>query len=362
MTQPRFSWIWAVVGAAFFVAALPAARAAELSPAMAQAVAAANKEGTLKLIWSPETLGGAAGAKRAETEMHDAFGTSFAVKFSPGAGSMAVVGSTVLAALKAGRDSSTDVYIGATTFAANFADAGMFQSVDYPALLPGRITPEIVEAKGGVIRFVSFIAGMTYNTALLPHPPQTVEAWLDPSLKGKIASTPAGAGLDVLAANDFWGEQKTLAFTEKFSNQIAGLIRCGDTDRIASGEYLALMFDCGGSDAWRAQAAGAPIDQVVATDFVQLRFFYLGIPKNAPDPNAAKVFIAYLMTPAGQKFSWDTWKEDLHSFPGSHVGAQIAALRAKGAEPRVLDIDWTNRHPEIPAAREKILKIIQRGP
>ena len=363
MTQRRWWWIGAVpFGAALLLGTLPTAHAAELSPALTQAVAAANKEGTLKLVWSPETLGGTAGAKRAEAEMHAMFGTSFAIKFAPGAGSMAVVGSTVLAALKAGREASTDVYIGATTFAANFADAGMFQSVDYPALLPGRITPEIVEAKGGVIRFVSFIAGMTYNTALLPHPPQTVEAWLDPSLKGKIASTPAGAGLDVLAASDFWGEAKTLAFTEKFSTQIAGLIRCGDTDRLAAGEYLALMFDCGGSDAWRAKAAGAPIDQVVANDFVQLRFFYLGIPQNAPDPNAAKVFIAYLMTPAGQKFSWDTWKEDLHTFPGSYVGEQIDALKAAGATPRVLDLAWTDAHPEIPAAREKILKLLQRGP
>lgn len=360
--QRSAAWISAAVAAVLFNGVLQAACAADLSPAMAQAVAAANKEGTLKLIWSPETLGGAAGAKRAEAEMHDAFGTTFSLKFSPGAGSMAAVGSTVLAALKAGRDAGTDVYIGATTFAANFAAAGMFQPVDWPTLLPGRITPDLVEANGDVIRFVSFIAGMTYNTNLLPHPPQTVEAWLDPSLKGKIASTPAGAGLDVLAANDYWGEQKTLAFTEKFSNQIGGLIRCGDTDRIASGEYLALMFDCGGSDAWRAQAAGAPIDQVVATDFVQLRFFYLGIPKNAPDPNAAKVFIAYLMTPAGQKFAWDTWREDLHSFPGSHLGKQIDALKAAGADPRVLDIDWTNRHPEIRAAREKILKLLQRGP
>jgi iron(III) transport system substrate-binding protein len=294
--------------------------------------------------------------------MRQSFGTTFAVKFAPGAGSMSVVGSNVLAELKAGRPASTDVYIGATTFAAHFAAEGLFQPVDWPALLPGRITSDIIEANGAVIRFVSFVAGITYNTNLLPHPPRTVEGWLDPSLKGKIASTPAGAGLDVLAANDFWGEQRTLAFAEKFSTQIAGIIRCGDTDRLAAGEFWALMFDCGGSDAWRAKARGAPIDQIVPTDFVQLRFFYLGIPKNAPDPNAAKVFIAYMMSSEGQKFSWDTWREDLHTFPESHVGEQIAALRTAGADPRVLDIDWTNRHPETGTAREKLVRLLMRAP
>jgi ABC-type Fe3+ transport system substrate-binding protein len=338
------------------------AGAADLSPALAQAVAASNKEGTLRLIWSPETLGGERGAKRAEAEMREAFGTTFSVKFAPGAGSMSVVGANVLAELKGGRPASTDVYIGATTFAARFAAEGMFQSVDWPALLPGRIMPEMAEADGAVIRFVSFVAGITYNTNLLPHPPQTVEGWLDPSLKGEIASTPAGAGLDVLAANDFWGEQRTLAFAQKLSTQIAGIVRCGETDRLASGEFWALMFDCGASDAWRAKAAGAPIDQIVPTDFVQLRFFYFGIPKNAPDPNAAKVFIAYMMSAQGQKLAWDTWREDLHTFPGSHVGQQIAALRAAGATPRVLDIDWTNRHPETGPVREKLLKLLLRAP
>lgn len=338
------------------------AGAAELSSALADAVAAANKEGTLRLVWSPETLGGERGAKRAEAEMRTAFGTRFSVKFTPGSGSMSVVGSKVLAELRAGQPASTDVYIGATTFAAHFAQEGLFQPVDWPALIPGRITPDMAEANGAVIRFVSFVAGITYNTNLLPQPPRTVEGWLDRSLKGKIASTPAGAGLDVLAASDFWGEQRTLAFTKKLSTQIAGIVRCGETDRLASGEFWALMFDCGGSDAWRAKAAGAPIDQVVPTDFVQLRFFYLGIPRNAPDPNVAKVFIAYLMSPDGQKFSWDTWREDLHTFPESHVGQQLAALRAAGATPRVLDIDWTNRHPETGAAREKILKLLLRAP
>jgi hypothetical protein len=74
------------------------------------------------------------------------------------------------------------------------------------------------------------------------------------------------------------------------------------------------------------------------------------------------VFITYMMSAAGQRFSWDTWREDLHTFPESHVGQQLAALRAAGAEPRVLDIDWTDHHPETGAAREKLLKLLLRAP
>lgn len=349
-----------VLAAAFAVAIFAhQSMAADVSPELAKLVEAANKEGTLRLVWSGSTLGGSAGAKRAEEEMRKKFGTTFAVKFAPGAGSMGEVGATILAEQKASRPSHTDIYLGPTTFVARFADAGMFQSADWGALLPGRATPEIVEANGGAVRVVSFVAGITYNTKLLPNPPTTVEGWLAPNLKGKLATTTAAAGLDVLAANDFWGEEKTLAFAAKLSDHLAGVMRCGETNRISSGEYWALIFDCGGSDAMLAKATGAPVDQAMATDFVQIRFFYMGVPKNSASPNAAKVFISYMLSPEGQKLAWDTWGGDLHSFSESNIRKPLEALKEKGATPRVLDIKWTNEHPETGAAREKILKVLR---
>ena len=337
--------------------AFPAA--AQVSPEMQKTIEAANKEGELRLIWSGATLGGAAGAKKAEEALHEKYGATFSIKFAPGAGSMAVVGSTLMAEQQANRPASPDVYIGPTTFVARFAEAGMFQPADWTALLPGRITPEMIEADGTAVRFVSFVAGVTYNSRLLPNPPKTVEGWLDPKLKGKLASTTAAAGFDVLAADDFWGEAKTLAYAEKLSGHLAGLIRCGETNRLASGEFWALIFDCGGSDTVLAKAKGAPVDQVVARDFVQTRFFYLAVPKNSASPNAAKAYIAFMMSPEGQKLAWDTWAEDLHMFPESNMAKQIEELKQEGANPRVLDIKWTNDHPETGAAREKILKIMR---
>jgi ABC-type Fe3+ transport system substrate-binding protein len=338
---------------------VPASKAAEISPELAKTIAAANQEGTLKLIWSGSTLGGSAGAKRAEDEMRKMFGTTFSIKFAPGAASMAEVGTGILAEQKANRPASTDIYLGPTTFIARFADAGMFQSADWTALLPGRITPEIVEANGGAVRISSYVAGITYNTKLLPNPPTTVEGWLAPELKGKLATTTAAAGLDVLSANDFWGEQKTLAFASRLSDHLAGVMRCGETSRLSSGEFWALIFDCGGSDAYMAKVKGAPVDQIIASDFAQVRFFYMGVPKNAASANAAKVFITYMLTPEGQKFAWDTQGTDLHSFAESNTRKPLDALRAKGATPRVLDVKWTNEHPETGPAREKILKTLR---
>jgi ABC-type Fe3+ transport system substrate-binding protein len=348
-----------LAAAAALVISVQQAKAADVSPELAKTIAAANKEGMLRLVWSGSTLGGSAGAKRAEEEMRKKFGTTFTVRFAPGAGSMGEVGATILAEQRANRPAHTDIYLGPTTFVARFADAGMFQSADWGALLPGRATPEIVEANGSAVRVVSFVAGITYNTKLLPNPPTTVEGWLAPNLKGKLATTTAAAGLDVLAANDFWGEDKTLAFAAKLSDHLAGVMRCGETNRISSGEYWALIFDCGGSDAMLAKTSGAPVNQAIATDFVQVRFFYMGVPKNSENSNAAKVFISYMLSPEGQKFAWDTWGSDLHSFPESNIRKPLEALKAQGATPRVLDIKWTNEHPETGVAREKILKVLR---
>ena len=59
------------------------------------------------------------------------------------------------------------------------------------------------------------------------------------------------AGFDILAAKDVYGPEKAVAFAKEFSGQVAGLIRCDDNQRIASGEFLALLLDCGGTDIFK---------------------------------------------------------------------------------------------------------------
>jgi hypothetical protein len=90
-------------------------------------VEAANKEGTLKLIWSGSTP--AAPPARSRPRTLAKFGTTFSIKFAPGAGSMAEVGSSVLAELKANRPAAPTSISGRPPVA-RFADAGVFQPAD----------------------------------------------------------------------------------------------------------------------------------------------------------------------------------------------------------------------------------------
>ena len=60
------------------------ALAADFSPELQDLIKKANAEGELQLSWSQSTLGGASGAREAETEMNKLFGTNIKVSFSPG--------------------------------------------------------------------------------------------------------------------------------------------------------------------------------------------------------------------------------------------------------------------------------------
>ena len=140
---------------------------------------------------------------------------------------------------------------------------------------------------GRVLIVVSRTPGFTYNTNMVSanEVPQRVEDLLNPKWKGKIASTPYAASFDRLAL--IWGEEKTTAFLQKFSKQVAGLIRCGEEERVANGEFALLAFNCDLADANDMRQKGAPVGGRIFKDAGILSYWYLAVPSNSAHPNAA---------------------------------------------------------------------------
>lgn len=151
-----------------------------------------------------------------------------------------------------------------------------------------------------------------------------------------------------------------MGYAGALSESAAGFSRCGEENRIATGEFLALVFDCGGGtvELFRRNA-GPIVDQIIPRDYAQIYFLYLAVPKNATHPNAAKLFATYMMTEAAQQVAWDTWGQDLHSLPGSRTGAKLAALANEGVTPKVLSIAWAQANPQAEEARGEIVKLFQ---
>ena len=333
--------------------------AADVSPALAELIKAADSEKRLRLTWSDETLGGVTGVQEIQADMNKKFGTKIEFQFAPSTISMDQLGNQLTAELKAGRASRLDAFLTSSSSAGRLASADFFHQVDWIALLPDRIRPDMVEANGKLVRFVTYVAGVTYNSKLLPNPPKTLAGYLDPMFKGRLASTGSASAFDILGSTDFLGPEKAIEYAKSLSGQVAGLMRCSDGERLASGEFLALIFDCGGSGSARLADKGAPLAQVILQDFVQLRYFYLGVPKHAAQPNAAKLFIAYMMTAEGQKMAWKHWFSDLHMFPESVTAKQLADSQIDMKVAKDIGIDWLERHPEGDAAKREIVKILR---
>ena len=345
------------VALATFLLTTAGAHAAEMNAALKELAAAADKEGNLNLSWSQSTLGGSQGAALFETSMNKMFGTKISVNFAPGA-EMARIGNQLATEYQAKQPAHVDIYLGAAAQIAPLVKLGFFEPVDWKHYMPERVDSKFLEVDNRFVRFVTGLSGVTYNSRLAPFKPKTMADFLKPEWKGKIASTPYAASFDVLVANDVWGKDRTFDYVRKLTGQISGLIRCGDSERIATGEFIALVMDCTGQDAKVWQERGAPMDQIVPLDAAQLRYYYLGVPKHAQNPNAAKLFALFMLTEEGQRLAYKTWKADLHVYPGSQIGKQVQSYLAKGVDFKEVTIEWWLDHPEINTSKRELIKIL----
>lgn len=333
-----------------------------VTPALAKVIAGANREGKLTVRWTNNIFGGPAGAKIAQEAINRIFGTHLSVEWAPGP-AYGPFAAMLYQEMQAGEPASSDIYIATAVQLTPYLDKGLFRSIDWVSLMPSRIAPVMVEGDGRAIRIASNLPGIVYNVRAAPwvREVKTTADLLKPQYKGKFYTTPFLGGFDVLLAPDVWGIAKTTAYVKRLSGQIAGLVGCEATTRIASGEIPALAIDCGGGVANRLVYRGKNIlgDQVLS-DMVEKRYNYLAIPTHAAHPDAAILFVLYLMTAEGQeKMMWDIQGGDLDDFPQSHMRQEFQALEAQGAKPVAVTIAWWRSHPGLAAANAELAKLVR---
>jgi iron(III) transport system substrate-binding protein len=171
---------------------------------------------------------------------------------------------------------------------------------DYPALYK--------DPDGYWIASNLYINTPGYNTALVPKgtQPQTYQDLLDPKWKGKIAwnalpSTSGGVGFigTVLAE---MGEQDGMNYLRAFAKQKVANVAAAARqvlDQVIAGEYpIALQIF--NHHAVISAKKGAPVDWIKmepATGTLSV----IGIQKNAPHPNAAKLLVDFIISREGQQ-------------------------------------------------------------
>jgi iron(III) transport system substrate-binding protein len=258
--------------------------------------------------------------------------------------------------LQAGRPAASDVYLGADD---NFAEAlrgGVLQAVDWAAWAPNIQNPALIAPQGIGVAFATRTPGITYNTERVrpDEVPASLQDLLQPRYKGRVAASVfIGNNLERQAHPELWGAQRTVEFATQFADQIGGLIRCAETERIATGEFDILAPDCGTFIARMWQSRGAPLAGVIPSDMAVLGYLYFGVPVNSGHPAAARLFVNYLLGREAQDILFDAEKLDHHLVPGAHTAPEIERLLAQGVQFTETDVAWSLRNDERAAAGPK---------
>jgi iron(III) transport system substrate-binding protein len=308
------------------VGALAMAPVAGFSQSRTELVEGAKKEGSLSLSWGTGTMGGIEGARAMERVFNKTYGLNIQFKYTPGP-AMPQFASRIIQEAKAGQPASSDLFIGSENHVVRMS----LKKVDWSKAFP-HVTAPMTDWDGRVLIVVSRTPGFTYNTNLVSanEVPRKVEDVLNPKWKGKIASTPYAASFDRLAL--VWGEDKTTAFLRTFSKHVAGLIRCGEEERVANGEFAMMVFNCDLADQNEMREKGAPVSGRVFQDAGILSYWYLAVPSNAAHPNAATLLAALLVSKEGQDILWKTEKTSSHLVEGTYMHKFVKDQEREGVK------------------------------
>jgi ABC-type Fe3+ transport system substrate-binding protein len=317
-------------------------------------VEAARREGQLTFVWGASTMGGPDGLRRLADGFNKRYGLQLDVQFTPGP-SMPEMAQRIAQEYQAGRPASSDLVPGYAVHMAVAVAANALEPVDWLSWAENVRRAEQIVAGGTAVTFETSTPGITYNTARVraDEVPTSLQDLLNPRYKGRIASTPFAANFDYLATDDLWGESRTMEYLTKLADQAAGLMRCTEHERLVTGEFDLLALDCSQNNALALQAKGAPIGFTLAADAPLLLPLYVGVPRNARHPNAAKLWVDYLVSREAQDVLYDENSSDSHLVAGSKSAERVEALQRAGVRFSVADVDFVQRQDEAEFNRRR---------
>ena len=366
---PR-SFFATITALAFLAAPLAVERvaAASVSPELKKVIEGAKKEGVLQIQWQSGRLGGDAGMRQMVAAMNKRYGTNVKLQFTPGQ-SMAKNLNKLAQEKAAGRPASSDILLGTGNHISRGLKKNMLRKLDWNSILerpaPSDTSLDRVATDGAGVAIASRIAGISYNTKLVKASdvPVSMEDVFKPKWKGKIASTPYGTGFYQFAAKDKLGYEPMKDYVQRLARQIGGLVGCGAMDRIGSGEFMLLIFDCGHDDSLRLKRRGAPLAHTVVKEATRINIIYFGVPKHAQHPNSAILITNFLNTKEGQILQWKLAGHDLFIYPEARTRPMVKKFMDGGG---MVVLDSAQRvlqrgHEEEQRIRKEFIKILKKG-
>jgi ABC-type Fe3+ transport system substrate-binding protein len=173
------------------------------------------------------------------------------------------------------------------------------------------------------------IRSMAYNTSLIPpaQAPHSYRDLLDPRWNGKMVWNPrsmTGAWGFIATAVRYMGEEQGIGYLRQLAKQevvpLPIAIRAV-LDRVIAGEY-AIGLEMNNTHAAVSAAQGAPV-AFMPLDRVSETLQAAGISKGAAHPNAARLFVDFMVSRAGQEVFRDNDYIPMHP----DIAAKIPTLK-----------------------------------
>jgi ABC-type Fe3+ transport system substrate-binding protein len=221
------------------------------------------------------------------------------------------------------------------------------------------LPPALVDPKRRWIATNLGVRSAAYNTQLVPKAlaPRNYQDLLDPRWKGKIVWNPksmTGAWGFIATVMKSMGDEQGMSYLRKLASQdivpLPIAIRAV-LDRVIAGEY-AIGLEMNNSHAAISAAQGAPV-QWVPLDPVSETLQVAGVTHGAPHPDAARLFIDFMVSRAGQQIFRDNDYLPMHP----DINAKIPELRPEQGgyravvySPEEIDVDaarWAKIYEDV---------------
>lgn len=310
----------------------------EKNEALTALIEEAEAEGGLTITWALFT-------DAASTQLADAFKEEYdldipvRIAFESNIDTLAA---KLAEETAAGVETSSDLFL-TTAATAGTVGSELIAPQDWASFSPWNA--DLVASDGQYIVVAHQFPGFIYNTDRVDE--EDLPATADDVLKMTdyaIASTPYGASFNTLA-DGIGGPDAVLEHLAEF--EPAGLINCGEVDRIASGEFDAMWMACGKAYVDEGLREGAPLGFITPEDGAVANSVYVGVPANSAHPAAAALFASWLNTPQAQKIMWDGIATDNALIEGTHNAEYIAELESDGVEVTFIDVAFVLDNPEL---------------
>jgi iron(III) transport system substrate-binding protein len=186
--------------------------------------------------------------------------------------------------------------------------------------------------------------GFAYNTEIFAKkklvPPKTWADLLNPQYRGEIqAANPASSGTAytmVATLVQLMGEDKAFAYLADLHRNIAAYTRSGTgpVKAVARGEAaLSISFV---HDVPGEKAQGFPIEAITPADGTGAEIGSMSLIKGSPNPEAAKAFYEWALTPQAQQFGAATRQFQLPSNKATPVDPRVPDFR----KIKLIDYDY----------------------